>query len=138
MECGGWIPTGGFAVRIETAISLIGIVMEALVHREKCVKNAQKDLPVELLTAAFATLEADDRDTSEAREWLSVHGAHPPKNKGFTYQRRANNQKSAEIEGFIRDLLDRGLTKTAVAKQLGVNRRVVIRVAREAIQSAQQ
>lgn len=29
-------------MRIETAISLIGVVLEALVHREKCVKTLRK------------------------------------------------------------------------------------------------
>lgn len=100
-------------------------------------KNAQKDLPVELLTAAFATLEADDRDTSEAREWLSVHGAHMPNSEQSPYRRRTNNQKSPEVESLIRDLLERGWTKSAIAESLRVNRRVVIRVAREALQSAQ-
>ena len=49
------------------------------------------------------------------------------------YVRRANNQVSAELEAFIRDLLARGRTKTAIAHALRVNRRVVIRIAREAI-----
>jgi len=119
-------------VKIDTAISLLGVVMEALIHRENCLRGAQKDLPEELLVAALAKLEADDRDTSETREWLSNHGVHLPKSAQAPYHRRTNNQKPAEVEGFIRDLLERGWAKTAIAKQLKVNRRVVIRVAREA------
>jgi hypothetical protein len=42
------------------------------------------------------------------------------------------------MEEFIRQLLERGFSKTAIAKRLKVNRRVVIRVAREAVLSAQQ
>lgn len=53
----------------------------------------------------------------------------------FRYVRRANNQVSEPLEMAIRDLLDRGWTKSAIAKAVRVNRRVVIRVARE-IQSA--
>jgi hypothetical protein len=58
------------------------------------------------------------------------------------YVRRANNQVSAELEAINRELLVRGWTKTAIARALRVNRRVVIRVAREevpneTIQSAQ-
>jgi len=53
------------------------------------------------------------------------------------YFRRAGNQVSEYTEVHIRELLSRGLSKSAVARALRVNRRVVIRVAREA-QSAQQ
>jgi len=53
------------------------------------------------------------------------------------YVRRAGNQVSEYTEARIRELLGRGLSKSAVAQALRVNRRVVIRVAREA-QSAQQ
>jgi hypothetical protein len=124
-------------MRIETAISLIGVVMEALVHRETCLRGIQRDLPEELLTAALATLEADGRDTSATREWLSNHGVHPMPSAQAPYHRRANNQINDQAEALIRDLLDRGWTKTAIARQLKVNRRVVIRVALEA-ESAQQ
>jgi hypothetical protein len=55
----------------------------------------------------------------------------------FRYVRRANNQVSEQFEMVIRDLLKRGWTKSAIARALRVNRRVVIRVARE-VQSAQQ
>jgi hypothetical protein len=60
-----------------------------------------------------------------------------PEPGAFVYNRRANNQVSECLEGCIRDLLRRGLSKSAVARALRVNRRVVIRVATEA-QSAQQ
>lgn len=92
---------------------------------------------MELLSAAYSTLEAKEIDASGTLRWLSERGVHVSKCTETPYRRRANNQKSAEMEGFIRDLLERGLTKSAIAKQLGVNRRVVIRVAREALQSAQ-
>jgi hypothetical protein len=123
-------------VTTEEAISLIGVVMEALVHRETCLKGAQSDLPMDSLTAALVALENDGRDTSETRQWLLRHGVQVLIAKRTSYCRRANNQKSEEVERSIRDLLDCGHTKTAISKLLKVNRRVVIRVAREA-ESAQ-
>lgn len=83
-------------------------------------------------------MEADGIDASATFKWLAERGVHISKCTETAYRRRANSQKSAEIEEFIRDLLGRGLSKTAIAKQVGVNRRVVIRVAREATQSAQR
>jgi hypothetical protein len=124
-------------MRIETAISLIGVVMEALLHRKHCRNRPEGNLPMELLIAAFHTLEADDRNTSGTRKWLSERGVHVPACVGPLYLRRANNQKPAEMEELIRDLLLIGWTKTAIANQLKINRRVVIRVAREA-ESAQR
>ena len=53
------------------------------------------------------------------------------------YVRRANNQVSEYTEAHIRELLSRGLSKSAIARAIRVNRRVVIRVAHEA-QSAQR
>src|SRR5215469_8557153 len=47
------------AVKIETAISLIGVVMEALVHRQHCIKNPGRDIPTELLVTALTELEKD-------------------------------------------------------------------------------
>ena len=121
-------------MKIESAISLMQVVMEALVHRENCLKSADKDVPKELLMAAVADLEADGRDTSDTIAWLSKHGVHvalsaqtPP-----PYRRRANNQVPAEVEALIRELLAKSWSKSAISKQLNVNRRVVIRVAREA------
>jgi hypothetical protein len=125
-------------MRIETAISLIGVMMEALVHRKSCLRVAEKDLPDELLAAALAKLEAAGRDTSGVREWLSSYGVHPPQNAQAPYRRRANNQVSDRTEVLIRELLDGGWTKSAIARQLKVNRRVVIRVANEMDQTAQQ
>jgi hypothetical protein len=54
----------------------------------------------------------------------------------YLYRRRSNNQVSEYIEAHIRELLGRGLSKSAVARAVRVNRRVVIRVAQQA-QSAQ-
>ncbi|HJZ64703.1 MAG TPA: hypothetical protein VKD70_10310 [Candidatus Acidoferrum sp.] len=124
-------------MRIDTAISLIGMVMEATVHRENCLKSVKRDVPTELLSAALADLEADGADTTETCAWLSRHGVQVPQSAQAFYRRRANNQVSAEIEGLIRDMLNKGWTKTAIAKQLKINRRVVIRVSRE-FESAQQ
>ncbi len=122
------------AVKIESAISLMRVVMEALAHRESCLKCTEKDVPEELLGAAVAELEADGRDTSGTLAWLSKHGVHVPQSAQPQppYRRRANNQVSAAVESMIRDLLEQQWTKTAIAKHLKVNRRVVIRVAREA------
>src|SRR5258708_3250892 len=126
--------SGGATVKIETAISLMRVVMEALAHRETCLKSAEKDVPAELLAAAVAELEADSRDTSGALAGLSDHGVHMQQSAQPQprYRRRANNQVSAEVESLIRDLLQQQWTKTAIAKHLKVNRRVVIRVSREA------
>ena len=123
-------------MRIATAVSLIQVVMEVVVHRQQCMNGAKGDLPMELLMAAFAKLDADD--ASGTLKWLSEHGVNVPKSMETAYRRRTNNQKSAEMEEFIRQLLERGFSKTAIAKRLKVNRRVVIRVAREAVLSAQQ
>jgi hypothetical protein len=124
-------------MKVETAVSLIGLMMEALVHRKTCLRVAGRDLPDELLAAALAKLEAAGRDTSGVREWLSSYGVHPPQNAQAAYRRRANNQVSDRTEALIRELLGSGWTKSAIARQLKVNRRVVIRVAREAL-SAQR
>jgi len=117
------------------------VTMEALGHRDICLKrlgleSSQKDVPGELLVAALADLEADDRDTTGVRDWFRKHGVHLPESAQVPYRRRSNNQKSAETEEVIRDLLNKGWIKTAIAKHLKVNHRVVIHVAREA-QSAQ-
>ena len=124
-------------MKIETAISLIVVVMEALAHRKNCSGGVQKDLPLELLTAAFAKLEASGRDTAGTREFLSNHGLHVPRIEPAPYHRRANNQKSEEAEAMIRDLLAAAWSKSAIARHLRVNRRVVIRVALEPSQNAQ-
>src|ERR1019366_5124345 len=57
------------------------------------------------------------------------------------YVRRAGNQISAELERLVRELLERGCSKSQISRVLRMNRRVVIRVAREAeiaMQSAQE
>lgn len=119
-------------MRSETAISLLMVVTQAVLHRETCIGKVQGDLPLELLTTAFETLDADGIDASWTRAWLAEHGIEVPRCTPAPYRRRANNQVSAEVEALIRDLLERGWTKTAIANHLKVNRRVVIRVAREA------
>jgi DNA invertase Pin-like site-specific DNA recombinase len=86
---------------------------------------------MELLESAFETLDAADRDTSGWREFFAEYGVQISQKKPVSYKRRSNNQKSAVTESLIKDLLQRGWSKSAVAKELGVNRRVVIRVARE-------
>ena len=128
-------------MRIDTAISLIMVTMEALGHRQIClkhlgIKSSQEDVPGELLVAALADLDADGADTTEARDWFRRHGVQLPESAQVPYRRRSNNQKPAETEELIRDLLNKRWTKSAIAKHLKVNRRVVIRVARDA-QSAQ-
>ena len=67
----------------------------------------------------------------------SSRDEHGDERSTFLYTRRAPNQVSEYTEAHIRELLNRGLTKSAVARALRVNRRVVIRVWREA-QSAHQ
>lgn len=123
-------------MRVESAISLIAVVMEALVHREICLKSAKKEVPGDLLTAALLELEAHGKDMSEARGWLLRHGVKLAQSAQPAYHRRSNNQVPGELEALIRELLDKNWSKSAIAKHLKINRRVVIRVAREA-QSAQ-
>jgi sulfur transfer complex TusBCD TusB component (DsrH family) len=72
---------------------------------------------------------------SEWHEWIASKGVEVRSRAPASYVRRANNQVSAELEALIRDLLARGWTKTAISHDLRVNRRVVIRVAREAVPS---
>ena len=67
----------------------------------------------------------------------SSENKHEREQSASLYSRRAPNQISEYTEAHIRELLGRGLSKSAVARALRVNRRVVIRVAQEA-QSAQQ
>ena len=124
-------------MRSETAISLLLVVTQAVSHRKICIGEVQGDVPLELLTIAFEALDADGIDASWTRAWLAEHGIEVPPCTSVPYRRRANNQVPAEVETLIRDLLERGWTKTAIALHLKVNRRVVIRVARES-ESAQQ
>jgi hypothetical protein len=51
-----------------------------------------------------------------------------------SYVRSSNNQVSEQIETHIQELLRRGWTKSAIARALRLNCRVVIRVARETTQ----
>jgi hypothetical protein len=125
-------PSRDFEMKVETAVSLLLVVVEALFYRETCRNRPDGDLPDELIAAALATLEAESRDTAGVRELLSKHGVHLHPSAPASYYRRANNQVSAPIEALIRDLLDSGWTKSAIAETLRINRRVVIRVSREA------
>jgi hypothetical protein len=110
--------------------------MDGLAHRRSCLEQSVGDVPVELLQAALIQLERDDIETAPTRALLEKMGVRVSRENAFTYVRRANNQVPAEVEALIRELLDRGWTKTAISKHLKINRRVVIRVAREA-QNAQ-
>jgi hypothetical protein len=109
------------------------ILMDALAHRRNCRRVESGELLETLLVACFWETEAEGRDMSEWHEWLASKGVEVRPRAPASYVRRANNQVSAELEALIRDLLARGWTKTAISHDLRVNRRVVIRVAREAI-----
>ena len=123
-------------MKLESAISLIGVVMEALGHRENCLKSLEKEVPDELLGAALAELEADGSDTSEVRAWFSKHGVQLRQStQSPIYRRRSNNQVSPEVEALIWELLSKNWSKSAIAKQLKLNRRVVIRVAKLRVHS---
>jgi hypothetical protein len=111
------------------------ILMEALAHRRDCLRAELGELLETLLVACFWESEAEGRDMSEWHKWLASKGVEVRPRVPARYVRRANNQVSAELEAIIRDLLARGWTKTAVARALRVNRRVVIRVAREQVRS---
>jgi hypothetical protein len=122
----------------ESAIALILLAMDSTAHRKNCLGDAVRDLPCELLTEALAILEADGEDVQEGRQWFADHGVQLPaprsevhKSAQLPYLRRANNQVSPAPEALIRELLTQGQTKSAIARALRVNRRVVIRVARE-------
>jgi hypothetical protein len=79
----------------------------------------------------------DGTEVRPARKPSRDQDGDKPEKSTVLYVRRANNQVSEYTEAHIRELLDRKMAKSAVARALRVNRRVVIRVAREA-QSAQQ
>src|ERR1700726_3372796 len=105
------------------------ILMDALWPRRDCRRVEPGELLHTLLTACFWESEGDGRDMSEWHEWLASKGVEGRPRPAARYVRRANNQVSAELEAFIRDLLARGWKKIAIARTLRVNRRVVIRVA---------
>jgi hypothetical protein len=109
--------------------------MDALAHRRDCRRTASGELLETLLAACLGEFEAEGTDMSEWHEWLATKGVELRPRAPASYVRRANNQVSAELEAFIRDLLARGWKKTAIARALRLNRRVVIRVAREAVPS---
>jgi len=111
------------------------ILMDALTHRRDCRRAEPGKLLETLLVACFWETEAKGRDMSEWHEWLAGKGVEVRPRAPALYVRRANNQVSAELEAIIRDLLASGWTKTAIARALRMNRRVVIRVAREAVPS---
>jgi hypothetical protein len=73
-----------------------------------------------------------DRETAAEFDDVNSSQAEETKRMPFQYVRRANNQVSEQLETCIGELLGRGWKKSAVARALRVNRRVVIRVAREA------
>jgi hypothetical protein len=117
----------------DLSAALIVILTDALAHRRDCHHSGPGELLETLLADCLGELEAEGRDMSGWHEWLATKGVEVRPRAPARYVRRANNQVSAELEAFIRDLLARGRTKTAIAHALRVNRRVVIRIAREAI-----
>jgi hypothetical protein len=121
----------------ESAIALIGVVMDSLVHGRHCLRGARRELPNELLTQALTVLGANGRDTKGVSRWFEEQGVQLQARGESRSARRANNQVSEEIEALIRDLLERGWNKLAVSKALRVNRRVVIRVGREMMQGGE-
>jgi hypothetical protein len=117
----------------DLSAGLIVILTDALAHRRDCQHSGPGELLKTLLADCLGELEAEGRDMSGWHEWLATKGVEVRPRAPARYVRRANNQVSAELEAFIRDLLARGRTKTAIARLLRVNRRVVIRIARETI-----
>ena len=120
----------------DKAAAIVVILMDALAHRRDCRRVDPGELLETLLAACLGELEAEGRDMSGWHEWLATKGVEVRPRVPTRYVRRANNQVSAELEAFIQDLLARGRTKTAIARALRVNRRVVIRVAREATEGS--
>ena len=117
----------------DLSAALIVILTDALAHRRDCQHSEPGELLETLLADCLGELEAEGRDMSGWHEWLATKGVEVRPRVPARYVRRTNNQVSAELEAFIHDLLTRGRTKTAIARMLRVNRRVVIRIAREAI-----
>jgi len=115
----------------EKAAAFVAILTDALSHRRDCRRSEPGELLEMLLAACLGELEAEGRDMSGWHEWLATKGVEVRPRAPARYVRHANNQVSAELEAIIRDLLARDWTKTAIAHALRVNRRVVIRVARE-------
>jgi len=105
----------------------------------------RKDLEwaLEILGEELARAEATGEPLEELRAHLAERGFSVPEHVAASdstealetsphpYVRRANNQVSPETEALIRELLTQGQTKSAITRALRVNRRVVIRVARE-------
>jgi hypothetical protein len=112
--------------------AFVVILMDALAHRRDYRHTASGELLETLLASCLGELQADGKNISGWHVWLAGMGVELRPRVPARYVRRANHQVSAEHEAFIRDLLARGWNKTAIARALCVNRRVVIRVAREA------
>jgi hypothetical protein len=112
----------------EVAFTLI--LLDARDHRRDCRHVEAGELLETLLRAYFWEPESQDKDLSEVRQWLAGKGIEV--GPCPVYVRRTNNQVSAELEAIIRNLLARRWTKIDIARVLRVNRRVVLRVAREA------
>ncbi len=62
----------------ESAVALILVTMDSVLHNRNCLGGAVRDLPCELLTEALTVLEADGEDVREARQWLADHGVQLP------------------------------------------------------------
>lgn len=135
-------------ISANTARTLISIVKDALIHRHWCEFNFSAEVPVDLLAPALRILEAGGTDTAKTREFLAAKGVIIPRDESgnsgqidatndtvwvveTAYVRRAKNQVSADVEALIRELLERGWSKSRISRVLRVNRRVVIRVAQE-------
>jgi hypothetical protein len=120
------------------------------VHWRACM--GEKDLSDvhEILVEEFARAEATGEPLEELRAYLAERGVSVSEHVAASestealetsqhpYVRRANNQVSAETEALIRELLTQGQTKSAITRALRVNRRVVIRVAREKVEMEQR
>jgi hypothetical protein len=125
---------------VETAEALVWTAIYSTEHFRHCLNSAVRDLPCELLSEALAILEGAGEDVPATPQWFADRGVELPvlmsemhKSAQVPYVRRANNQVSPETEALIRALLTQGQSKSAIARTLRVNRRVVIRVARETV-----
>ena len=118
----------------DKSAALVVILSDALAHRRDCRRSEPGELLETLHAACLGELAVEGRDVSGWQQWLATKGVEVrPHSPPARYVRRANNQVSAEIESMIRNLLARGWKKSAIASALRVNRRVVIRVARELV-----
>lgn len=139
---------------LEKLTDRAGLVAFGVLYWRDCMSRKDLEWVLKILGEEFACAIAAGEDLEELRAFLAERGVSVPEHvsgsdssealpqnrqesgspregPAHPYVRRANNQVSPETEALIRELLTQGQTKSAITRALRVNRRVVIRVARE-------